>query len=314
MQREGLVNDYRIYQSKQDVGSRIRSLHDNPLLAVGLLDVGSSEQLESALSWYVANLDYDIHVLTMDDQRDIKTLQETFPSVSFIVFTSRGFSGEKINAFASLCKTNSFLIVRSDAELIRFDGEKLFAMMEAKEHPAMVVPVLANSQKEIIPTVRIPTLVDGRLSHGCDFPNMLDDTKVDTLYPVMGMGLYDRALFQRLRGFDEAIHSEYWQALDWGIRCWELGHPLYLTQTLLIQFPDRLSVIEDITEMEGYRRCCTKALGVVQDLRGKNTVRKPKTDYDKDAFRDEVKTRLVWLVKQDYTHLVTCWAGGETKK
>jgi hypothetical protein len=27
-----------------------------------------------------------------------------------------------------------------------------------------------------------------------------------------------------------------------------------------------------------------------------------------------VKTRLVWLVKQDYTHLVTCWAGGETKK
>jgi hypothetical protein len=41
----------------------------------------------------------------------------------------------------------------------------------------------AKTQKEIIPTVRIPTLVDGGFSHGCDFLNMLDESKVETLYP-----------------------------------------------------------------------------------------------------------------------------------
>jgi len=307
------VNNYRIYHNKQDFESRIRSLHDNPLLAVGLLDVGTPEQLERSLAWYVENLDYDIHVMTREDHVNINEIQERYPSVTFIVFTSRGFSGEKINAFASECKTNYFLIVRSDGDLIRFDGEKLFAMMEKQEHPAMVVPVLANSAKEIVPCVRIPKLKDGRIDHDCAFPNMLDDTKVDTLYPLVGLGLYDRALFQRLRGFDEQIHSEYWQALDWGIRCWEFGYPLYVCQTLLLQFPDRLSIIEDLTEMEGYRRCCTKALGVKQDISGKNTARKPRQDFDKDAFRNEVKTRLLWLVKQDYAHLVSCWVSNEAK-
>jgi hypothetical protein len=307
------VNDYRIYHNKQDLENRIRSLHDNPQLAVGLLDVGSHEQLEHALAWYVENLNYDIHVLTGDDQLNVRQLQETYPSVSFIVFSSRGFSGEKINAFALECKTNYFLIVRSDAELIRFDGERLFSTMERKEHPAMVAPVLANSEREIVPCVRIPKLKEGRLDRECAFPNMADDAKADTLYPLMELGLYDRALFQRLRGYDEQIHSEYWQALDWGIRCWELGHPIYMSRTLLVQFPDRLSVIEDLSEVGGYQRCCTKALGIRQNVGGKNSARRPARDYDRESFKGEVKTRLVWLVKQDYAHVVSGWMKGETK-
>ncbi|MFA6844224.1 MAG: hypothetical protein WCR02_00705 [Sphaerochaetaceae bacterium] len=305
-----MLNNYRIYRSRQDLEQRIRTLHDNPLLAVGLLDVSTAKRLEETLSWYVQNLGYAIHVITQNDKVDIHLMQEKFPSVTFILFTSEAFSGEKINVFANECKTNYFLVVRTDCDLIRFDGLKLFALLDRKDHPSMVCPVLANSAREIVPCVRIPKLEKQSILCGCSFPNMLDDTKVDTLYPVMGLGLYDRALFQRLRGYDEQIHSEYWQVLDWGIRCWLLGYPLYLTQALLVQFPTRLSLIEDLTEVEGYKRCCTKALTVVQ-VNGKNVARKIKKDYDRDAMRQEVKSRLLWLQKQDYRHLVSFWVESE---
>lgn len=298
------MDNYRIFRSSH------YSVNSNPLLAIGILDCASRDRLEEVVSWFVGNMDYDLHVITRFDGNKIAELQEKYPTVTFIAFSSMAFSGDMVNSFASECKSNYFLIIRSDLDLIRFDGDKLFSMMEKKEHPAMVCAVLANSRKEIVPCVRRPLYEGGKLSVGCQFPNMKDDTKMDTLYPVMALGLYDRALFQRLRGYDEMIHSEYWQVLDWGIRCWLFGYPLYLTQALLFQFPNQLSLIEDLTVTEGYDRCITKALSIHQNG-GKNVVSKPPYGYDKEVLRDEVKTRMLWLVKQDYPHLVSTWVGTE---
>ena len=84
-----------------------------------------------------------------------------------------------------------------------------------------------------------------------DFPLLDEARAVRTLYPVMGLGLYDRAVFQRLRGFDEKIESDYYQLVDWGIRSALIGHRVLASSALLMQFIDRESVIEDRSERAG---------------------------------------------------------------
>lgn len=305
------MNNYRIYRKSTYTEGGNSSLSQNSLLAIGILDFGTVDALETEITWYRQNMNYDLHVITRMDYGNISRLQEKYPDVTFIGFSSITFSGEMINAFAAECKTNYFLIVRTDGDLVRFDGAKLFSMMEKKEHPAMICGALANSRREIVPCVRAPGLKKEHIFTDSSFPNMKDDTKVDTLYPVMELGLYDRALFQRLRGFDEQIHSEYWQALDWGVRCWLFGYPIYLTQALLFQFPDQLSIIEDLSETEGFERCVTKAL-CIRQVNGKNAIHRISANLDKDVLKGEVRTRMLWLVKQDYPHLLSTWIGSES--
>ena len=237
---------------------------------------------------------------------DITEMQEAYKEVTFLVFPSSAFTGEMVNAVANECQTSYFLIVRSDLLLVRFDGAALFSLMGQKEAPAAIASLIANMDKEIVPTIRSPYLEEKKLEPRSHFPTADLPGGENTLYPVMALGMYDRALFQRLRGFDEKIHSEYFQVLDWGIRCYLLGHTVKASSHLLMQFTDRQSVIEDRSESEGYKRCYTKALSV-QQFKGKNIIRKYKGFVDKDALSDEVKTRLLWLQKSDFFQLLEHW-------
>lgn len=301
-----MANNYRIYRRRVDLGSRISQLHSTEQLAIGILDTGTPEQLIENLNWFVENMNYALHVVTQEDQLDIPAMQEAYKEVTFLVFTSMTFTGEKINAIANECQTSYFLIVRSDLLLVRFDGSALFSLMAEREPPAALAAILANSNKEIVPSLRSPFLNGKLLEPKSHLPSLDAPHPQPTLYPVMALGMYDRALFQRLRGFDERIHSEYFQALDWGIRCHLLGYAVKATPHLLMQFADRQSIIEDRSESDGFKRCYTKALSIEQ-INGKNLIRKYKGYVDKDALSDEVKKRLLWLQKMDFPQLVKQW-------
>lgn len=301
-----MTSNYRIYRRRLDLGSRINQLHSTEQLAIGILDVGTSEQLCENLSWYVQNMNYALHVVTQEGRMDIQAMQETYKEVTFLVFPSSSLTGEKINAVANECQTSYFLIVRSDLVLVRFDGVALFSLMREKEAPAALASLLANMDKEIVPTLRSPHLEGRKIDPNSHFPTINAPGGEITLYPVMALGMYDRALFQRLRGFDERIHSEYFQVLDWGIRCYLLGHTVKASGHLLMQFADRQSIIEDRSENEGFKRCYTKALSI-QQIKGKNLIRKYKGYIDKDALSDEVKKRLLWLQKSDFFQLLEHW-------
>jgi len=301
-----MTSNYRIYRRRLDLGSRIHQLHSTEQLAIGILDTGTPEQLEENLSWYVEHMNYALHVVTQEGRLDITAMQEAYKAVTFLVFPSSALTGEKINAVANECHTSYFLIVRSDLLLVRFDGAALFALMAEKGAPAALASLIANMDKEIAPTLRSPHLEERRLEPRSHFPTEGAPGGENTLYPVMALGLYDRALFQRLRGFDEKIHSEYFQALDWGIRCYLLGHTIQATSHLLMQFADRQSIIEDRSESEGFKRCYTKALSI-QQIKGKNLIRKYKGFVDKEALSDEVKKRLLWLLKSDFFQLLEHW-------
>ena len=147
----------------------------------------------------------------------------------------------------------------------------------------------------------------GRIDVESDMPKVPDGGAMPSLYPIMEMGLYDTALFQRLRGYDEQIHSEYWQAMDWGIRCWMMGYPLYLSQLAVLFFPGNLSLVEDQSESAGWRRCSTKALSLKVAEGRRPEIVKPRRDFDHDAWEQDVRLRYRYLVKQDYPTLVRNW-------
>lgn len=298
--------NYRIIYRKQDLGLRVSSLYQQQQLAVGILDSASKEELSSSIEWYLQNMNTVVYVLTTEYRLEETNLALKYPDATFIVFKNNVTTGEFINAFANECYATYFLVVRSDCSLVAFEGDKLMEIMEDKAHPAVITPVMVSGQGEILPTVRAPFLKGRTIDPLSFMPDMESDKAVTNLYPLMGMGLFDRALFQRLRAFDNMIFGEFFQMLDFGVRCFLMGYSIVTTKALAFVFPKRVSVIEDRSECEGVNRFYTKAMSV-RKLAGKNVVSKWKPYVDKDTLNDEVKKKQINLQKTDFFTLVESW-------
>jgi hypothetical protein len=278
-------------------------------LAVAILDVGNSELLEESLNWYTSSFNHALFVVTREGNNDIDALLDRYPSVRFLVFSRYASYGERINVVANECGANYFLVTRSDVLLVHFDGK---ALLDTQRTYVAWASVIANVHKEIVPSVRIPHLAEHGLDPQSAFPAMEEGQITRTLYPAMGLGLYNRALFQRLRGFDERISGEYHQLLDWGMRIALMGHQVVTGKALLMQYIERESIIEDRTEREGHLRCYTKALSFAKTRKGKIVLKRPKRQYfDREAWNVEVKHRLRWQVKSDLATLVSNWQEGQ---
>ncbi len=300
------MSSYRIIYRKQDLGRRINSLYRQDQLSIGLLDIGTKEDLISQLEWYTKNLNLSVNVLLTEARLEEEPLQRDFPDATFIVFKSPVTTGEYINVLANECYSTYFLAVRSDMQLIAFDGEKLIEIMEMREHPVVVSPVMLSSDGEVSPTLRVPR-ISGREVDPLPFmPNLESEEPRLTLYPVMEIGLYDRALFQRLKSYDILISGDYYQAMDFGVRCFLFGYSIVISKALAVLFPGKLSIIEDKSECMGMNRFYTKALSI-RRIAGKNTPTKWKPYFDKEAFVEEVKKKQVNLQKTDFMTLCQEW-------
>ena len=291
---------------RQDVGIRISSLYRQQQLAVGLLDLSSKEDLIESLKWYTANMSNPIYVITLQTRIDEEDWAALFPDVNFIIFMLPASSGEYIFAFADECYATFFLVVRTVSSLIAFDGERLMAAMGEKNHPALITPVMISSSCEVLPTLRAP-FINGRQVDPMSFTPSIDtDEEEPNLYPVMELGLYDRALFQRLRSYDTMISGEFYQAMDFGVRCYLLGYRIFTTRSLAIQFPKRLSIIEDRSLCDGADRFYTKAMSI-RRIAGKNVIEKWKPYVDKEVLNEEVKKKQMLLQKTDFFTLMKNW-------
>lgn len=300
------MSSYRMVFRKQDLGFRISSLYKQKQFAVGILDFGTREDLEHTLDWYTENMNLSLHVLTTEYRMEEYGIQAKYPEVTFIVFSADTTTGEYVNAMANECYTDYFLIVRSDMELIAFDGAALLSIMAGKEHPMVICPVMLSSDAEVMPTLRAPYLRGKEVDPQSFMPTIDSDKEERTLYPVLQSGLYDRALFQRLRGYDTEIQSEYYQSIDLGTRAWLFGYSVKLTRALAVRFPKRVSVIEDRSECVGMNRFYTKALSIKR-ISGKNLVSKWKPYVDRDVLSDEIKKKQINLQKIDFFTLIEKW-------
>ena len=300
------MSSYRMVFRKQDLGFRISSLYKQKQFAVGILDFGTKEELERTIEWYLTNMNLSLHVLTTEFKLEEYGIHAKYPEVTFIAFANDTTTGEYIDAMANECYTDYFLIVRSDMELIAFDGSAILSLMTGKDHPIVVCPILLSSEAEVLPTIRSP-YIRGKEVDPQSFQPDLDTTDDErTLYPVLAIGLYDRALFQRLRGYDTEILSEYYQTLDLGTRSWLFGYSIKLTRYLAFRFPKRVSVIEDRSDCIGMNRFYTKALSIKR-IAGKNLVTKWKPYVDKEALNGEVKKKQINLQKIDFFTLCEKW-------
>ncbi len=305
------MSEYKVIHRRQDLGLRISSLYRQEQLAIGILDLSTRKDLESTLKWYTENMSAHIYVMTTSERMEDGDIQDAFQDVNFIVFKNASTTGAYINAFADECYASFFLVVRTDAVLIAFDGEKLMAHMAEHNHPALITPVMISSSGDILPTLRAP-FIKGRTVEPLSFvPTIEEDAEEDNLYPVMEIGLYDRALFQRLRGFDEQIAGEYFQSMDFGVRCFLFGYRIFTCRSLAVQFPERISIIEDRSLCDGVNRFYTKALSI-RHIAGKNVVEKWKPFVDKDVLQDEVKKKQMILQKTDFPSLIDKWKVRDT--
>ena len=299
------MNEYRLIRKKQDLGNRI-NLYRQQQLAIGILDLSTRRELISALEWYVSNLNINLHVMTTESKIADLQLPESYPDVNFLVFPGASTTGEYINAFANECNASFFLVTRSDASLITFDGSALMKLMSERNHPAVITPVMISSSGDILPTLRAPFLKGREVEPLIFTPSMEEDREEENLYPVMEMGLYDRALFQRLRSYDTQIFGEYYQAMDFGVRCFLFGYRIFTTRALVFHFPSKLQIIEDHSLCEGVNRFYTKALSI-RHIAGKNVVEKWKPYVDKELLNGEVRTKQIILQKTDFQTLVKNW-------
>lgn len=282
-------------------------LHREEPLSIALVARGTYEELLDAIDAFVHSTRWCIHVLLYEERGRIGELREQYPEVTFIVFNTPLSFGAMANVMANECYTTYFFITRSDSRLVSFDENQAMHAFKRSSHPASITPLITNKYGDAIPSIQAPMLRDNHIEALSFFPT---GSTVPTLYPFFGIGMYERALFQRLRGFDESITGDYWQFLDFGIRCWLYGYPVLHVPFLVATFPNRQSVIEDRSELEGYKRCHTKAL-CIRQVNGKNYARRWGGLTDARAYA-EVKKRLP-LYKTDFFQLVEQWkAPGES--
>ncbi len=300
-----MTRKYSITSRKQDIGRLINQLHREEFLAVGIMDTGTPEDLVQTLDWFVGNFNYCLHVVSQHDRFNVDEMQNKYPDVTFITFPKAPSLAERVNALADVCMTTYFLTMRSDTNLMNFDWKPLEAKMKADEHPAMVCPWIFNKSNEKIPTIRTPHLQGKEVSPLSFMPNA---PCLENLYPFLGIGLYDRALFQRLRGYDEEISGAYWQTLDFGVRCWLYGYPIYTMSDIAVLFYSKQFLIEDRTEQQGCERFYSKALAVHQ-IKGRAFIRKgPK--MSSRFINEEVKPRIK-SYRTDFNSLCEHWKSPE---
>ena len=301
-----MQSHYRTEIRKQDIGMRISALYRQQQLSIGIFDVSSVDELKETIDWYIQNMNCAIHVIMQEDRFEEYSFGELYPDVSFILFKSLVSLGEQINVFANECYATYFLVVRSDIQIIGFTGSSLLSLMQDKRHPACITTIMLNCDMEVLPTIRKPYIKGRELCPLSFEPPLEIGQTVLNLYPVMGLGLYDRALFQRLRGFDQEIMGEYYQLLDLGIRMHLFGYCILTFSDFAIRFSTKHSIIEDRTQCEGMERCYTRALSIHR-IAGKNVVEKWKPYVDKKLLKEEVKSKQVILQKTDFFTLIKDW-------
>ncbi|MEM5947692.1 hypothetical protein WKV44_03955 [Spirochaetia bacterium 38H-sp] len=74
-------------------------------------------------------------------------------------------------------------------------------------------------------------------------------------------GIYNRDVFERIGGFDEAIEKPYWQRLEFCLRAYMWGYRIVYEPSIVVEV-DSEPGIEDMTPYESYYRFFLKTLAV----------------------------------------------------
>ena len=201
---------------------------------------------------------------------NIEELSQRFPFVRFIIPEKEINLGEQINLAASEIDNPLFFVLQSDMKIIaggtaRRMAERLSVIQkEAEDNPIKfkrlcTVPVLVNSNYESIPTIVTPLTRNKKMSTGIMEPHNEGEL---SLYPFIGIGIYDRLKFINIGGFDPSIKNKHWQFMDFGFRSYLWGEEISLSLHLKILCEKEIPAV-DYSVDKSYRQFFLKNLAPV---------------------------------------------------
>ncbi|MDR0382659.1 MAG: hypothetical protein LBH50_01590 [Spirochaetaceae bacterium] len=221
--------------------------------------------------------DYVLSMETAGERYDIEELSHLFPFVRFVLFKDNPNIGQQINVAAAEADTPLFLALWSDFHpVLSLDAGRIVERLLLKPEetvgmPAKIpedrqrfvrlctAPVLQNTRFETLPNAYLP-VVNGRKFETAPFPPVKEGEP--TLYPFDASGVYDRARFIDMGGFDPKLDSPYWQLLDFGLRAWLWGEEIRCTQQIRFRLDGAIHA-ENSTAGESYLRFFLKNLAPV---------------------------------------------------
>ena len=162
------------------------------------------------------------------DGANIGELAAAFPFVSFILLKERLNIGQQINLAATETREPFFLVLRRGYQMLPVPPGGLVTA----EKPLCTAPFIYDRGRTALPVGAAPALSTGKRRSGFRTERTAPRDGGKTLFPVGGMGLYHRERFIRLGGFDGTIETEYWQLMDFGLRCHAWGETILCDKTL----------------------------------------------------------------------------------
>jgi len=198
---------------------------------------------------------------------DIEDLSREFPFVRFVLLKESASLGEQINLAASEIDTPLFFTLWSDLRFITGGGARRMADrlrrtvldQDGKRETSArlcTVPLMQGPRFDTLPTLRMPVMLQKKeQTRGAVF----SQEGLRTLYPVEGVGIYDKELFVGMGGFDWTIKSPYWQLMDFGFRAHLWGEEIAVTRSVKLAY-EMDPIPEDTTSGDDYRRFYLKNL------------------------------------------------------
>jgi hypothetical protein len=224
-----------------------------------------------------SGFDNVISIESSSPHYDIEELSGRYPFVRFILPETEINLGEQINLAAHEIESPLFFVLRSDMKIIaggtaRRMAERLSVTPEeGNEKPANItserktgfkrlctVPVLMNSNYEILPTLAAP-MTHRRKMRTVFFEPHDGDL---SLYPFDGIGIYDRQRFIQVGGYDITLKKLHWQLMDFGFRAFLWGEEIAINTHYKLSYDCKLPSL-DYTAEESYRRFYLKNLAPV---------------------------------------------------
>ncbi len=121
-----------------------------------------------------------------------------------------------------------------------------------------LTPQIFDIKGNLLPTLHMPSSDRRRLILQ---PAEMKMGLTSTLFPYYYIGLYNRERFLRLGGYDDKIANEYWQRIEFGVRSWMWGAPIWATRQLsvrqLTEYPPNDESLDD-----SYARFYLKSFGL----------------------------------------------------
>ena len=150
---------------------------------------------------------------------DLARLRSLFPRVRFLLFDTDIDSGGMINSVARETFSDYFLLIWSDMRVVSPLDPLLLAWIR-KQRLFCTTPVIYDRVGEALASISVPTIDRGVL----EIISMIPEAdRSDNLFPCEGVGVYDRIMFQRIRGADTGYRSFRMQMMDLGAKVWLTG-------------------------------------------------------------------------------------------